>query len=110
MELAATVGRPQPRVESLLCLLAEQGVVVKLGDGLFMHRDAIATAREVAAGLFEKGPSFSTMDFRDALGVSRKYAVPVLDYLDAVRFTVRNGNQRTPGAEAKKMFGNKTGT
>jgi selenocysteine-specific elongation factor len=109
-ELAAAISRPQARVEALLRLLAEQGVVVKLGDGLFMHRDAIAAAREVAAGLFTKGPSFSTMDFRDALGVSRKYAVPVLDYLDAIRFTVRNGNQRTPGAEAKKVFGNKTYT
>ena len=31
------------------------------------------------------------MEFRDALGVSRKYAVPLLDYLDKVRFTVRSG-------------------
>ena len=59
-------------------------------------------ARTVVLKLFSKAPAFSTMDFRDALGVSRKYAVPLLDYLDSVRFTVRTGNQRTPGAEARK--------
>ena len=44
------------------------------------------------------------MAFRDALGVSRKYAVPVLDYLDRIRFTVRSGNERTPGVEARKLM------
>ena len=44
------------------------------------------------------------MEFRDALAVSRKYAVPLLDYLDAARFTVRAGNVRTPGAEAKRRM------
>ena len=44
------------------------------------------------------------MEFRDALGVSRKFAVPLVDYLDKIRFTVRSGNSRTPGAEAKKLL------
>ena len=44
------------------------------------------------------------MDFRDALGVSRKYAVPLLDYLDTIRFTARYANQRTPGIEARKLL------
>ena len=44
------------------------------------------------------------MEFRDALGVSRKYAVPLLDYLDRTRFTVRSGNERTPGVEARKLL------
>ena len=44
------------------------------------------------------------MDFRDALGVSRKFAVPLVDYLDKIRFTVRSGNNRTPGVEAKKLL------
>ena len=57
--------------------------------------------------LFAKGAgrgSFETVDFRDALGVSRKYAVPLLDYFDVSRLTVRSGSRRTPGAEAKKYL------
>jgi hypothetical protein len=36
--------------------------------------------------------------------VSRKYAVPLLDYLDATRFTAREGHNRTPGVEARKLL------
>jgi selenocysteine-specific elongation factor len=70
-----------------------------------MHRDAIARARDVALQLFRQAPAFTTMEFRDALGGSRKYAVPLLDYFDAHKVTVRNGNRRTPGSEAKRELG-----
>lgn len=103
-ELSLSLGQPLPRVERLLILLAERGALVKLPGGGFMHRTAVESGRRVALGLFGKAPSFSTMAFRDALGVSRKYAVPLLDYLDGIRFTVRNGHTRTPGVEARKLM------
>jgi selenocysteine-specific elongation factor len=80
-------------------------VLVRLEEGLFIHRDALEAGKNTALKLFSAKPSFSTMDFRDALGVSRKYAVPLLDHLDRLRFTVRLGNNRTPGVEAKKAMG-----
>jgi len=102
-ELATTLREPPPRVEAMIRLLVERGILVRLDERLVMHRTAIETAKQVAQRLFARAPSFSTMEFRDALGVSRKYAVPLLDYLDSVRFTVRTGHHRTPGAEAKKL-------
>ncbi|MCX8107496.1 MAG: SelB C-terminal domain-containing protein [Verrucomicrobiae bacterium] len=45
------------------------------------------------------------MQFRDALGGSRKYAVPLLDYFDVQRLTVRTGNVRTPGVAARHRLG-----
>jgi selenocysteine-specific elongation factor len=89
----------------LLRLLVDGGALVRLPDGQLMHRDAIARARDVALQLFRQAPAFTTMEFRDALGVSRKYAVPLLDYFDAHKVTVRNGNRRTPGSEAKRELG-----
>ena len=103
-ELATAVKEPLPQVTSLARLLVERGTVVRLDDRLWVHRDAVEAAKQIALKLFRRSPAFSTMDFRDALGVSRKFAVPVLDYLDKVRFTVRSGNQRTAGAEAKKLL------
>ncbi len=104
-ELAATFQQPVQRIEKAMRLLSEQGVLVRLDERVFVHRDAVESARQVALRLFQGKRSFSTMDFRDALGVSRKYAVPLLDHLDKLRFTVRSGNERTPGAEAKKLLG-----
>ena len=103
-EVAVAAGEPAPRVAALLKLLAERGAVVRLDEKIWMHRDAVEAGKQTALKLFQKAPAFSTMDFRDALGVSRKFAVPLVDYLDKIRFTVRSGNNRTPGAEAKKLL------
>jgi len=103
-ELAAALNEPLPRVTAMARLLAERGVAVRLDDRIWMHRDAVEAGKQTALKLFARAPMFSTMDFRDALGVSRKYAVPLVDYLDKIRFTVRSGNNRTPGVEAKKLL------
>ena len=103
-ELAASLAQPLPRIEKMMGLLAERAVLVRLDARTFVHRDALESAKTVVLRLFAQKPSFSTMAFRDALGVSRKYAVPLLDYLDKTRFTVRSGHDRAPGVEAKKLL------
>ena len=103
-ELAAALGEPPPRIAAMARLLAERGVVARLDDQIWMHRDAVEAGKQSALKLFARAPAFTTMEFRDALGVSRKFAVPLVDYLDKIRFTVRSGNNRTPGAEAKKLL------
>ncbi len=103
-ELAAALRVPPDRIAKLTRLLQDRGVLVRLDDRVAMHRDAIEAGKQVALRLFKQRPAFTTMDFRDALGVSRKFAVPLLDHLDRVRFTVRSGNNRTPGVEAKKLL------
>jgi selenocysteine-specific elongation factor len=104
LELAVSLGQPLPRVEKVMGLLAERTVLVRLDARTFIHHDALESAKAMVLRLFSQKPSFSTMAFRDALGVSRKYAVPLLDYLDKVRFTVRSGHDRTPGVEARKAL------
>jgi selenocysteine-specific elongation factor len=103
-ELAMNFGETLPRISTILRLLAERGRVVKLEARVWMHRDAVEAGTEAALKLFRRAPAFTTMDFRDALGVSRKFAVPLLDHLDRLRFTVRTANNRTPGAEARKLM------
>ncbi len=103
-DLAVSLREPPQAVEKMAQSLAERAVLVRLDQRLFLHREALAAAKEVALRLFAHKPSFSTMEFRDALGVSRKYAVPLLDYLDKIRFTVRSGHDRCPGVEAKKLL------
>jgi selenocysteine-specific elongation factor len=103
-ELAASLNEPPPKVEKMTRLLVERGLLVRLDERILMHRDAVEKARQVVLKLFAAKPIFTTMQFRDAVAVSRKYAVPLLDYLDRTRFTVRSGHDRTPGAEARKLM------
>ncbi len=103
-ELGASLAAKIEEVEKAVKLLVDCGVLVQLNDKIVMHRNAIEAGKQVALELFQRSPSFTTMQFRDALGVSRKFAVPLLDYLDRVRLTVRTGNIRTPGAEAARLL------
>jgi selenocysteine-specific elongation factor len=103
-DLAAALQADEPRAAKLLALLADQGAIVKLDYKLCMHRDAVEQAKRVALDLFAKAGAFETVQFRDALGVSRKFAVPLLDYFDTIRWTVRGGSRRTPGAAAKEAL------
>ena len=68
------------------------------------HAEAVEQAKNVVLELFAGKGSFETVEFRDKLGVSRKYAVPLLDYFDTISLTVRSGSRRTPGTEAKKRL------
>ncbi len=96
-ELAAGLGINAARSDELLQMLEDDGQVVRLDRKVILHARAIARARNVVEELFTRASGFTTMDFRDALGVSRKFAVPLLDYFDRARVTVRTGNRRTPG-------------
>ncbi len=102
--LAETLGESAERIDAMIGLLADQSSVVRLDAKLVMHAAAVERAKETALDLFRSGASFTTMAFRDALGVSRKYAVPLLDYFDTIRFTARSGSLRRAGVEAKKRL------
>jgi len=43
---------------------------------------------------FEKNQSISVSEFKDLFDISRKYAIPFLEYLDKIKITYRNGNTR----------------
>ncbi len=104
-DLAAALAIDETRLESLLALLADRGAVVRLDPKVVMHAAAVEAAKATLLELFRRQNVFETVAFRDALGVSRKFAVPLLDYFDTIRLTVRSGNRRTPGAQAKKLLG-----
>ena len=104
-EAAEALGEPMKRVEPMVKMLFERGDLIKLTDQIVMHRDAVAAAVGVVRNLFEKSERFSTAEFRDALGASRKYVIPLLDYFDHERLTIRHGSQRKPGAKLREEVG-----
>ena len=103
-ELAAALGAEADRFQAMVRVLADLGKVVQIDRKVILHAEALAAAQQVVLDLFRKANSFTTMEFRDTLGVSRKYAVPLLDYFDSTRLTARRGSRRTPGAAAKELL------
>ncbi|MGE5589821.1 MAG: selenocysteine-specific translation elongation factor [Bacillota bacterium] len=80
--------------EELLQYLADQGLLVKVGEDLYFHRDALDEARRRLTRYFADHERLGMGDFRDLLGTTRKYAVPLLEYFDAMHVTRRLGDDR----------------
>ncbi len=93
-ELAEKTGIDRGVVAKALTRLASEGAVVRLAGDLNFSRGALDGAREaLTAYLRQHGPA-TAAQLRDVLGVSRKYAIPLLEYFDAQGLTKREGDER----------------
>lgn len=85
-------GLEPARARTLLQMLLRQKKLVRIGDDLVFHRAALETLRSNLAP--HKGERLTVPQFKDLAGVSRKYAIPLLEYLDRERLTRREGDTR----------------
>lgn len=92
-ELAQALRVPPQAVEEILRVGVEAGELVRVAEGIFYTKPGLESIRIQVRDLGKKGP-FTAAAFRDASGTSRKYAIPLLEYFDATRVTVRIGDQR----------------
>jgi len=91
-EVLKSAGLDATRARSVLQLLLREGVLVKITEDLILHPAALSALRELLAT--RRGQRFAVSDFKDWTGVSRKYAIPLLEYLDRERITRRDGDAR----------------
>lgn len=74
--------------------MLKYGTLVALNDNVTAHRSACKKALDVLLEMFKNSEAISLGDFRDALGVSRKFAMLYLDYFDAQMITRMVGDKR----------------
>lgn len=91
-EVLARCGVDPRRAKNLLDVLLRQGNLVKVNDELVYHQVAIEELRRLLA--HHRGERFKVGQFKDWTGVSRKYAIPLLEFLDRQRVTRRDGDER----------------
>ncbi|MCU0728285.1 MAG: selenocysteine-specific translation elongation factor [Planctomycetes bacterium] len=93
-ELPGLVGGEPPEIARLLDLLRDRGDVVLLAGGVLFHRDAVEEARRSIARFIREKGRLVPSDLKLLFGMSRKYSIPLLEYLDQQRFTIRRGDER----------------
>jgi selenocysteine-specific elongation factor len=92
VEAAARLEAKPATVEGICAFLVQRGRLVRLDGKFFIHR---AVLDDVARGVREwQGEDFSVGEFKERFGLTRKLAIPVLEWLDSNRVTVRVGNRR----------------
>lgn len=93
-ELAQSKGMDLQRARETLGLLVHEGRLVKVKEDLYFHPKPLEELRgRLVAFLKERG-KITTQEFKALTGTSRKYAIPLAEYFDAVRLTLRVGDER----------------
>ena len=82
------------RATKIVTLLLRETILVKISDELVFHRSALDQLRQQIARQKMIAPKMDVAGFKDLTGVSRKYAIPLLEYLDREHVTRRVGNVR----------------
>jgi selenocysteine-specific elongation factor len=91
-ELIKTIHSKPKVIEGVVSFLVKQGTLVRIADGIYLHRDALAAARARMAG--KKGETIDVSQFKEFFGLSRKIAIPLLEQFDRDGVTKRIGDSR----------------
>lgn len=83
------------RAQKILQILLREKVLIKVAEDLVFHRAAVARLRELVTKYKqEKGTRLAIPAFKELTGITRKYAIPLLEYLDREQVTRRVGDER----------------
>ncbi len=92
-ELQAELSVDGKRMTGLLEHLAAQGKAARISHEFYFDAKAVEEAKRILKERFA-GREISVSEFRQLLGTSRKYALPLLNYFDAIGLTRRHGDAR----------------
>lgn len=91
-EIIKAIPQKPKVIEGVIGYLVKQGTLVRLADGVYLHRDTVEAARAKLAE--KKGQTIDVAQFKDLFGISRKVAIPLLEFFDQDGATKRIGDSR----------------
>ena len=102
-EAAAQLETTIDNVASLIRFAAQQRILIDLGNGFFLSQETFGILCQELSELLAASPQQSVSSIRDHWQMTRKHAIPILEYCDRVGVTIRQGDARTAGPELDKM-------
>lgn len=93
-EVLAALKIDRIRAQKIVTLLLRDKVLIKISEELVFHQSALSDLRSKIIALKSTAPKIDVGRFKDMTGVSRKYAIPLLEYLDREHVTRRVGDER----------------
>ena len=75
-------------------MLVREGLLERVGTGLLLHRSHLDSLKEEVRRRWPPGSRLDVAAMKEMTGLSRKYVIPLLEYLDRERVTRRSGSDR----------------
>jgi selenocysteine-specific elongation factor len=96
-EVAVLLGVTDGAAEELAARLVKEGRLAKVSEELYFSPEALTRVRQVLQDHFAAEKALEAGAFRDKLGVTRKFAIPLLEHCDRIRWTRRVADVRIAG-------------
>jgi len=93
-EMLGSLPAAPESIEACLTFLLTRGDLVRLSDEMLFHRDAYQAAIAALKAHFAAEPTLTLAGFRDVLGSARKQTQALLEHFDALKYTMRRGDER----------------
>ena len=93
-ELEKLATKNRQSVQDLLQMAADNGDLVKVTREIYFHQQVMNEIQQTLTTEFGRNDGLTISDIRQILDTSRKYAVPLCEYLDSIEFTARDGDKR----------------
>lgn len=85
---------PKNTGDDVLELIIKDGLLVKVKEDLYFHRDLIEDLKNRLIRYLKENGEIDTPRFKEMTGASRKYTIPIMEYFDRLQITVRVGDNR----------------
>lgn len=93
-EFSAEVKKNEQHLKDILEGLVFGGKVIKIKGDMYFHRDVIEDLKRMVVAYLTQKKEMAPSDFKSSLDLSRKYMIPLLEYLDEIKLTIRVGDKR----------------
>jgi selenocysteine-specific elongation factor len=93
-ELSEEWSENEEEVRAVLEHLVHEGVLIKVKAGMYFHRVPFEGLKEELIAYLKRHREITTQQFKEITGASRKYVIPLIEYFDQIKVTLRLGEKR----------------
>ncbi len=102
-ELSGQWSEKEEEVRAIFEHLVHVGVFVKIKSEIYFHRVPFENLKEELVTYLKKHREITTPQFKEMTKVSRKYAIPLIEYFDQIKLTLRLGEKRVLRATSQNL-------
>jgi len=93
-ELSEAWSEKEEGIQAVFEHLVHEGVLIKIKGGIYIHRVPFENLKDALVDYLKKNKEITTPQFKDMTNASRKYAIPLIEYFDQIKLTIRLGDKR----------------
>ena len=92
--LALFAEFPEKQIRQVIDLLLQNGTLIKINEALFFHAEELNRLADTLQDYLGREGEIDAPGFKDLTGLTRKYSIPLLEYFDKIKLTIRVGDKR----------------